>query len=344
MNAGNLTMVYGAVAVLSVLLLFGYLLWEKNKERNFIFLTGCVAIVNTGYFLLAAARSLPMAMFANAVSYFGAAYSVLAMLLIICEVCQMKKRRWVRILFISISTAAFLLAASGDWLGLYYTSVEISSVGGMTKLVKEYGPLHILYTVYLLSYVLIMVAVIWYAAKKRRLSSLKYTILLLVAVLLNIGVWAVEQGFNEDFEFLSVSYIVTEVILLLHGMLRDYGIVQPGGGLLSAQMLTQLNARQISPGALPPGMEDLFQTFAGKVKTLTNAERRILNYYIDGHDTVDIPELAFISIHTVKKHNHSIYQKLEVASRDELMLYIERFRCCGRLEELTGGQTETESC
>jgi DNA-binding CsgD family transcriptional regulator len=257
----------------------------------------------------------------------------------------MKKRRWVRILFISISTAAFLLAASGDWLGLYYTSVEISSVGGMTKLVKEYGPLHILYTVYLLSYVLIMVAVICYAAKKRRLSSFKYTILLLVAVLLNVGVWAVEQGFNEDFEFLSVSYIVTEVILLLlHGMLRDYGIVQPGGGLLSAQMLTQLNARPISPGALPSGMEDLFQAFAGKVKTLTNAERRILNYYIDGHDTVDIPELAFISIHTVKKHNHSIYQKLEVASRDELMLYIELFRCCGRLEELTGGQTETESC
>ena len=208
---------------------------------------------------------------------------------------------------------------------------------------KEYGPLHILYTVYLLSYVLIMVGVIWYAAKKERLSSFKYTVLLLVAVLLNIGVWAVEQGFNEDFEFLSVSYVVTEMILLLlHSMLRDYGIVQPGGGLLSVQMLTQLNARQIDAGALPPGMEDMFRTFAEKVKSLSSAERRILNYYIDGHDTADIPELAFVSIHTVKKHNHSIYQKLEVASRDELMLYIELFRCCGRLEELIGAETETE--
>ena len=83
MNAGNMTMVYGAVAVLSALLLAGYLLIEKKKERNFILLTSCVAIANTGYFLLAAARSLPMAMFANGVSYFGAAYSVLAMLLII---------------------------------------------------------------------------------------------------------------------------------------------------------------------------------------------------------------------------------------------------------------------
>ncbi|MBQ1985319.1 MAG: helix-turn-helix transcriptional regulator, partial [Clostridia bacterium] len=79
--------------------------------------------------------------------------------------------------------------------------------------------------------------------------------------------------------------------------------------------------------------------------TLSSAERRILNYYIDGYEIADIPELAFISIHTVKKHNRSIYQKLDIASRDELMLYIELFRCCGRLDELTEVQTvvsETE--
>jgi DNA-binding CsgD family transcriptional regulator len=222
-------------------------------------------------------------------------------------------------------------------------SKDITSIGGMTKLVKEYGPLHILYTVYLLSYVLIMVGIIWYATKKQRLSSFKYTMLLFVAVLLNIGVWAVEQCFNENFEFLCVSYVVTEVILLLiYGILRDYGIVQPDGQVISVQMLTQMNSRQITPGALPPGIEDLFQGFAEKVKTLSSAERRILNYYIEGHDTADIPDLAFISIHTVKKHNRSIYQKLGVASRDELMLYIELFRCCGRLEELTGQEAVTE--
>ena len=119
-------------------------------------------------------------------------------------------------------------------------------------------------------------------------------------------------------------------------MLCDYGIIRPGTGILSVQMLTQLNTRQVDPGALPPGIEDMFSSFAEKAKTLTSAERRILNYYIDGHDIAEIPDLAFISIHTVKKHNRSIYQKLEIASRDELMLYIELFRCCERLEELTG--------
>ena len=70
--------------------------------------------------------------------------------------------------------------------------------------------------------------------------------------------------------------------------------------------------------------------------------KRYVHYMGYGYDTGDIPELAYISIHTVKKHNHSIYQKLEVSSRDELLLYIELFRCCGRLAELTADPMETE--
>jgi DNA-binding CsgD family transcriptional regulator len=213
----------------------------------------------------------------------------------------------------------------------------------MTCLIKEYGPLHSLYALYLAAYVVLMLLIIAYASKTKRLYSPKYTLFLLVAVLLNVGVWLVEQAMQEEFEFLSVSYIVTAVLLLLiYDMLYDYGIIRPETGIVSVQMLNQLNMPQSTPGALPSGMEDMFHGFAERVKTLSSAERRILNYYIDGHDIADIPELAFISIHTVKKHNRSIYQKLEIASRDELMLYIELFRCCGRLQELTGEEMETE--
>lgn len=336
MKTADLTMVYGAAAVFSALLMVSYLLWEKRKERSFLLLTFCVAAVNCGYFFLSVAGSLPFAMVANALSYFGAAYSVLSMMWIVCDVCQVKLKKPAYWALLAVSTAAFGLAASGDWLGLYYRSVGLANVNGVTKLVKVYGPLHIVYTVYLLSYVLGMVAVIFCAWKRQRLSSPKYTMLLMTAVLLNIGVWAVEQAVDIDFEFLSVSYIVTEVILLLlHGLLQDYGIIQPGGSLVSVQMLTQLYTRQTEQEALPPDMEELLGSFARKVKTLTPAERRILGYYIDGYETAQVPDLAYISIHTVKKHNRSIYQKLEVASRDELMLYIELFRCCGRLDELT---------
>lgn len=336
MHYSDLAVVYGILALLSALLCICYLMFAQKKNPLFLALFSCIALSNGGYFLLAVCHSLTVAKVANGLSYFGGAFSVLVMLFIICEVCQMRKRKIFRRLLAGISFAAFALAASGDWLGLYYRSVSLETSSGMTHLVKEYGPLHGLYALYLLTYVLLMVSIIVYAAKKKRLVSPKYTLFLLVAVVLNVGVWLVEQMLDEDFEFLSVSYIVTGVLLLLiYGMLSDYGIIQPGGSLVSVQMLTQINTRQVNPGALPPDMEDMFSGFAAKVKTLSSAERRILNYYIDGHEIPEIPELAFVSIHTVKKHNRSIYQKLEIASRDELMLYIELFRCCDRLDELT---------
>ena len=336
---GGISLIYGAIAVLSLLLLLAYIIWEKNKERNFLYLFICVALTNSGYFLLSVSGSVFWAMMANRLSYLGAAYSILVMLLIIYDVCKMRPRQWFKPLVFAISTLAFLLACSGDWFGLYYSSVAIEKVHGITKLVKEYGPLHGLYSLYLVSYVIGMIFLIGYANRKKRLASPKYAIFLATAVLLNICVWAIEQLITEDFELLSVSYVITEILLLtIYGVLRDYGIIQPNQGLVSVQSITEPNARQLSPGELPPAMEELFESFSDKAKELSSAERRILKYYIDGYDTADIPELAFVSIHTVKKHNHSIYQKLNVSSRDELMLYIELFRRCGWLDKLSSGQ------
>lgn len=336
MNIGALPIVYGVVALLSVLLLLLYFLFANKKNHLFLALFGCVAISNSGYFLLSICDNLMVAKVANAISYFGGAFSLLVMLLIIRNVCQFKEQRWFKFLLAGITGVVFTIAASGDWLGLYYQSVSIETVDGMTHLIKEYGPLHSLYAIYLAAYVILMLACIIYASKTKRLSSPKYTLFLLISVLLNVGVWLVEQAIDEEFEFLSVSYMITSVLLLLvYNMLCDYGIVQPSGQIVSVQMLTQLNTCQVTSGALPPNMEKLFDAFADKAKTLTPAERRILNYYIAGYDIAEVPELAFVSIHTVKKHNRSIYQKLGVASRDELMLYVELFRCCGRLKELT---------
>lgn len=342
MKYGAIPIVYGVVALLSVLLFVIYFLCDKRKIHLFLALFGCVAVSNCGFFLLSICKSLAVAKLANCMSYFGGAFSMLIMLLIICDVCQVPMRKWMTCCLNCISVVFFVLAASGDWLGLYYRSLSLEVVNGTTHLVKEYGPLHGLYALYLAGYVVMMLLCIVSAAKFKRLSSPKYTAILLVAVLLNVGVWLIEQAINEEFEFLSVSYMITAVLLLLiYNLLYDYGIIRPETGVFSVQTLTQPNTRQINPGALPPGMEQMFRGFAEKARTLTSAERRILNYYIDGHDIAEIPDLAFISIHTVKKHNRSIYQKLEIASRDELMLYIELFRCCGRLEELTGKELET---
>ena len=120
------------------------------------------------------------------------------------------------------------------------------------------------------------------------------------------------------------------------GELSEAGI---SSGISEVDELAEfLNARarnqRLEQGELPPNIAELFDQFIERKSLLTAAERNILRYYMDGHEIADIPDLAFISMSTVRKHNRSIYEKLGVASRDELMLYIDLLRRCGRLQEL----------
>lgn len=89
-KTGNLTFVYGAVAILSVMLVICYLLWEKRKEKTFFLLFICVAVANCGYFLQSVSETLPGALWSNRISYLGSAYLVLLLLLIVMNVCQWK--------------------------------------------------------------------------------------------------------------------------------------------------------------------------------------------------------------------------------------------------------------
>ena len=111
-------------------------------------------------------------------------------------------------------------------------------------------------------------------------------------------------------------------------MLQEYD------SLFDAVQLMSKNGEDASLSAMPPDMEKLFSDFACKAESLTPTERGILAYYADGLEIAEVAEAAFISIHTVRKHNANMYQKLGVGSRDELMLYLEMFRRCGRLEEV----------
>ena len=92
--------------------------------------------------------------------------------------------------------------------------------------------------------------------------------------------------------------------------------------------------QNVQESELPPNIAELFETFLEQVETLTVSEKRILHYYIEGYDAVEITEKAFLSMSTVRKHSGNIYRKLNISSRDELMLYIDLFRRCNRLDEL----------
>lgn len=131
---------------------------------------------------------------------------------------------------------------------------------------------------------------------------------------------------------------VKPIVQSLEAIQRDTSFPEGSSGISEIDELMaffQSKAGQTQPGdELPPKIEAFFSDFLHRVEQLTPMERTVLQYYIDGYKIEETAARAFISVNTAKKHNTNINRKLGVTTREELMLYIDLFRRCGRLEQI----------
>lgn len=97
----------------------------------------------------------------------------------------------------------------------------------------------------------------------------------------------------------------------------------------------------IKPSSLPSEVSSLLDEFSERFKQLTATERRIIKLYAEKKETSEVAEILVISIHTARKHNANIYRKLNVGSREELVLYLDLFRRCKKLDELFDEEDDT---
>lgn len=309
----SMTVIYAVTTVCALLLFIGYCFIIRKKEGWFLLLFASVFVVNAGYFLLSVSETLDGALMANRVAYLGSVFLPISMLMIIRNVCRIKYSTWFASLALAIGAVVFLVAASPDIVDIYYKSVTLETVNGVAVLNKEYGPWHSLYFIYLLLCFGTMIATIIYASMRKKISSATHAAILLVAVFVNIAVWLLEQLVKIDFEFLSVSYIITELFLLgIYAMMQNLRI---SDGSLQRK-------KQCSKQSAPPEEEDeaLCNHFHAQLPCLTPTERVIYDLYLDGKGTKEILQELNITENTLKYHNKNIYSKLGIKSRKQLLL------------------------
>lgn len=304
-KSASLSIVYGVMAIISVLMLGAYCLLIRKKELWFLVLFVAVCVVNCGYFFLSVSKTLSMALLANRISYLGSVFLPLSMLMILLRTTGLRYKKWLVSILLGISFVVFLVAASPGILSIYYKEVWLGTAGGATILQKIYGPWHKLYLFYLLAYYGAILGALVHSLVKKKLKSTVHCVFLVIAVTVNVGVWLLEQLVRIEFEFLSVSYIMSEMFLL---------------GLC---YLMQMDAAKPVPVSVPtPELqpeEAQKQQFVTGLQALTKTEKAVLRLYLQGNGTKDVLTALDITENTLKYHNRNIYSKLGVSSRKELL-------------------------
>ena len=311
-----MTIGYIICSIAAVGLLIAYLLMIKNREFWLTMLYISITVVNFGYLLLSLSDTVGFAVFANDVVYFGSVFLSAFMFLTIVRLCGFEMRKSHVIACMSLGALMFAIIASSPMLPLYYTSVDIKMVGGAAKLVKEYGVLHPLYTVYLLGYFAAMIGTIIHSVRRKKIAEPKLAGFIAAVVFINLLMWLFEKLVRWEYEFLSVTYIASELLLLLvYWMMQDY--VHKN----DLPVLTPTEKKQLGVDIATMPMDVKIGKVLSCLKngeTLAPREREVLELILQYKKRREIAEMMYVSESSVKLYTRTLYSKLGVTCREEL--------------------------
>lgn len=323
-----MTLFYAITFAVSLLMLIACFRVDRKHDIWLLLLFIFVAICNAGYLALSLSKSLTAALISNSIAYLGNVFLPFFILRMVIQLSNMRCPKWLSRSLIAVNTVMFLIATSGGYSSIYYKEVSFEVVDGVARLVKVYGPMHGFYKFFLFAYFGALVAIICYTAVKKTAVSTKHTTFLAIIVVGNIALWLVENITGVNFEFLTISYIMTDaLILLLYGILQDYEDSRPASTVCElAYADTDLNNSTIGEQEggtelQSPFTEDqilaIFSNWAA-IQTLSQREKEVLKFILEKRKRKDIAQVLFVTESTIKKHTSNVYKKLEVANRTEL--------------------------
>ena len=207
---------YFAAFAFSVLLLILTLVATSQYRGNYhVLSTMTTAIVNFGYWQLAMSHNLEEALLANRIAYLDGTFLTLFMFLAVAQFCRIRVPAF---MVTAMSIAGFVvlgLAYTGGYSTIYYSNVSIVRRHGVTFLVTQDGPAHILYTCLIVVYVVIDLGVMVYAFRNKNKVSYINTFFLLATELFCIAVYAIESFTICEIQLLPFAYVLNMVLLFV---------------------------------------------------------------------------------------------------------------------------------
>lgn len=309
---------YGAIFFVSLILLPLYFIFVRKKQSEpwLFMLFICVAVVNLGYFLISISHTVEFALFANKIAYLGQSFILVCMFMLISKLCGIKNKKWVCGVLIGFATLMFAIVCTTGYVDWYYKSATLEHIGDASFLKKEYGVLHPINIVYVFTCFVLLLIVISISLRKNKGITQKLAGLMLAVVLGNIGMWVVEKIVSWNFEILSVSYLMSELVFLFtYIVLQDF--IHKKSDMSSEQKVSIIFVDSMT-------REEKVKTILNSLPEGTKLSVRqidVLEGILDGKSRKEIAAHLHLSENTIKMHTSSLYRMLGVTSRDELKAF-----------------------
>jgi putative two-component system response regulator len=147
--------------------------------------------------------------------YLGGSFLQLFLLFSITELCQIRMKRWIRVLLFGICTAAFSGALTIGHGDQFYHNLSFEIVEGESVLTREYGWMHTAYYLVVIAFFLSGAVAVLYSW--RRKSQVPRTIIILVTVpyvFVLLTYFAGKQFYGRA-DLMPVGYLFAQIVYLI---------------------------------------------------------------------------------------------------------------------------------
>lgn len=321
------SIIYGTMSIAALFMTAAFYFIEQKKISCLLPVALSVFISNFGWFLTSVSQTLKGALRANRIAYLGNVFLPLFMLSLILNVCQISISKKFLMAALVFSAAILLLTFTPGYSNVYYASVALIQVDGFSVLDREYGPLHIIFYLYLFAYFMSMLTVIGYTFLKKKFVNRMHVLYLFFIVSGNLLIWIMEQFTEKEWEFLSIAYLVSEVLIYLHI-----------GALNTSRKEGENNILKKSSEPLFKGIQGEEKTVFSEesidnifsrceaLKDFTDREKEVLRLILMNKKRKEIGQELFLAESTIKKYTAQIFRKLSVNNRMELFLLLKMYQ------------------
>lgn len=172
------------------------------------------AFASSSYAFLAFAQNLDSAILINVSCYIGSTLSMLMMMFVIFELCNYKVSRKLRLSLFVFDAVMIVLACTVRRTSLYYKAMELKSFLGAAYLSRDYGSLHLVFIIFVLSVNLASLTAVLLAFKNRKSVSIKTLTILLIILSICTGIYVLPRAIKVHIDLFPFAYTISDFLLI----------------------------------------------------------------------------------------------------------------------------------
>ena len=191
------------------------LLWREHFDINISIIFLLVPIANLGYVFLGTSTDASSAATSIKVVYLSGCFLTLFITLCVLNLCEINPGKWFVFAGYAMSSILYLFVLTIGFKPYFYKKLSYVVTDTGFKVVKEYGPVHTLFYIYVIVFFMIAFAAIFYSLiKKRQVSNYIVKLLFLPEIIAFIG-YLLNPLLKLDVELLPIAYVFAQFIYIL---------------------------------------------------------------------------------------------------------------------------------